>query len=750
MHPLQPPAEELRTTVTHEGLQIAARTGRGGRERNEDSLSIIPAGTGVLLAVADGLGGHIGGEVASSAFCAAVTALAAEHLSGPAGEVALSRLYEAAAARVQQAITQSYAETARTTCALVWLHPQGLVALTVGDTRIYILREGEIGSWRSRDHSIAELALHDVRQEGTAAVSEADRARLYKSLGLKSIPDPTVASHTPLGAGDSVVVCSDGVWGCVAIDDLLDVGASADLPAAVDAVVERAIGFAGADADNATLVVARPQPQATPAGRLARAPGLLRGSVVTLPATGSFTVMGVLRATPESVTYVMQDEEQRVRWLKELDPQLQPDAMSAAYLPETRRLPAALCPPLERADTEHAQLVAFTGAGGTPLGWPANSPAEQPADFPRSLFMALADCHREGIVHGAIRPRNIAWRPNGQIVFLEPVLRKDTASAQQDVADLLHICCALEKPGSARRAKLQALTLTEKLTAAEVVAQLDSRAFSRGRRPGGSGFLSWLRMALPAVAIAAAVIAAWIAMRPYGIIPPPGSPEERPSPAPDALQVSQASASAVSASAPQPLPAAAALAATLPAAPVPVEAGEETLVRLQITAAGGKPVPPGTVRVWANDSAVDATKGFSLQRRSYNLVVEAQGYERYERVLDASRGGHMEVPVQLQKIPVAAQEPAQDVDSGEPPAAAAPVSSKASRPAGKPACPGGAASCLNLTPPPCVSGDDCNHSTESSAAGATAPPDPAAPAPKSPPSPPSPPATDHDSGPPDP
>lgn len=747
LQPRMPPLDELRSTVSEAGLQIAARSGRGGREHNEDSLNIIPAGAGVLLAVADGLGGHQGGEIASNAFCQGLATRAAEHLTGAPEDAALSRLYEAAAADLQQVITRSYAQAARTTCALAWVHPQGIITLTVGDTRVYILREGEIGSWRSRDHSVAELALHDIPQEGAAAVSEIDRSRLYKSLGLKSIPEPALTTHPPLGPRDSVVVCSDGVWGCVAVDDLLDLGASADLPAAVDAVVERAIAFAGADADNATLLVARPQTAAaSPAAGLARAAGLLRGSLVTLPVTGSFMVLGVLRATAESVTYLMQNEQEQVQWLKVLDLQLQPGELSEAYLPGAHRPTTSLCPALERAQTQDAQLVALGPTGATPLGWPAHTPAPLPADFPRNAFLALADCHREGIIHGAIRPRNITWRPNGRVVLLEPRLRKAHASGQQaaahqasvhqDVVDLLRVCCALEQPGAARRAQMQALIRVEKLTAADVVAALDGRSGA-----DSTTLVSWLRTSLPALAIAAAVILAWGVLRPYGqIAPAVVHPQAAFSAGPQGSQ-SPPLAPAASTGPQTPTPSSAATAALATPTSSPPQASDEARVRLQITSADGETVPASTVRVWVNELPVDAAQGFSVQRRNYNLVVEATGYERYERPLDTRSGGQMEVPVQLQKIVIAAPEPkpGPSTVSAEPAAAEASASSPASipvsipgsipgsipasisgaRPADKPACsdrPDSAPSCLDPSTPACgAPGDaaDCTRRDES-------------------------------------
>lgn len=234
------------------GWEIAGAQSLGGRDNQEDGLVILGE-TGakpVLLAVADGAGGHADGEKAS--------------------KTALDRLRQAfvqmpqnlAAARdwMRQAIIAADRDVAalggaRTTVVIVWLGAgKGLVG-HVGDSRLYHFRSGKLG-FRTRDHSVVQLLLDMARLQESEIADHPDRSRLTKALGSGDIDAPEMAEFD-LAAGDGLVLCSDGVWEPLAADELEIALRAPALDREAERLVRQAVQRGGSDADNATIILAR-------------------------------------------------------------------------------------------------------------------------------------------------------------------------------------------------------------------------------------------------------------------------------------------------------------------------------------------------------------------------------------------------------------------------------------------------------------------------------------------------------------
>jgi len=235
------------------------------RERNEDSFYVIdsliqddngqePFG---LFIVADGMGGHQKGEVAS--LLAARTA--ARHIlkniylpslghnnedseNEPINEVLLQAL-ERANARVKELVPEGGTTL---TAALVMGHSAYIVH--IGDTRAYLLNQGEIKQITT-DHSLAQR-LEDLGQ-ATAAEAAHVQNVLYKAIGQgDSIEADTYIQHLP--PGSSLLLCSDGLWGLVENGVLNEiVNASATPQEACERLVAQANQNGGLD--NITAVV---------------------------------------------------------------------------------------------------------------------------------------------------------------------------------------------------------------------------------------------------------------------------------------------------------------------------------------------------------------------------------------------------------------------------------------------------------------------------------------------------------------
>lgn len=234
------------------GVEYAWRTDIGRvRSRNEDSVA-VDAGVG-LLVVADGMGGHNAGDLASRMAIEGVVAA----MQGSTGEDD-QRLVAA----VRQANDAIYAAAGEdyersgmgTTVVAVWLRPTRLVVAHVGDSRLYRLRDGVIEAL-TRDHS----QVQDLVDRGilTPAQARASTRRNFLSRALGTDPDVAIdaAAHTP-AAGDVYLLCSDGLTNMVEDEEIVAlVRDAASLGAAAEALVAQANERGGRD--NITVALAR-------------------------------------------------------------------------------------------------------------------------------------------------------------------------------------------------------------------------------------------------------------------------------------------------------------------------------------------------------------------------------------------------------------------------------------------------------------------------------------------------------------
>ena len=230
-------------------LRYAARSDVGLiREGNEDSGYAGPS----LLAVADGMGGHAAGEVASSV---AVSTLATLEDDVPSTE-----LLDALATAVNQAneaisdMVEKHPQLdgmGTTLTALLWSGRRvGLVH--VGDSRAYLLRNGQIQQI-THDHTFVQQLQDEGRITADEAAVHPQRSLLLRALDGRSNPEPDL-SVREVHLGDRYLVCSDGLSGVVSDAQLGAVLTDSDLESAVDTLVDLALRAGGPD--NITCIVA--------------------------------------------------------------------------------------------------------------------------------------------------------------------------------------------------------------------------------------------------------------------------------------------------------------------------------------------------------------------------------------------------------------------------------------------------------------------------------------------------------------
>ncbi|HEX4834209.1 MAG TPA: PP2C family serine/threonine-protein phosphatase [Trebonia sp.] len=231
-------------------LRFAVRSDVGLlREGNEDSAYAGPH----LLAVADGMGGHAAGEVASSATIDTIAALDTDQ--PPGGLLnALAGAVANANTRLQEMIVADPATEGMGTTLTALLWSDGHAALChIGDSRAYLLREGKFYQI-THDHTLVQSLVDDGRITEDDVATHPQRSLLLRALDGRSTADPDLSTHDAM-PGDRYLLCSDGLSGVVTEQTLHQALSSVrDPDTAALQLVELALK--GGGPDNITCIVA--------------------------------------------------------------------------------------------------------------------------------------------------------------------------------------------------------------------------------------------------------------------------------------------------------------------------------------------------------------------------------------------------------------------------------------------------------------------------------------------------------------
>lgn len=221
----------------------------GGRSKNEDMVQIVSYPESTIVLVADGLGGHRDGDVASRM---TVHTICEEIRDGSASRM----LMEQAIRKANEKIMLRHADgrDMKTTIAVVWLNEDHACAANVGDTRIYQFRDGEI-VFQSVDHSASQLAvmLGEISSENIR--HHCDRNRLTRAIGARE--DIKIDSEIlDVRNGDAFLLCSDGFWEHVWEKEMLeDLEKSSDARSWLHMMRKRVEERLKKNADNHTAAV---------------------------------------------------------------------------------------------------------------------------------------------------------------------------------------------------------------------------------------------------------------------------------------------------------------------------------------------------------------------------------------------------------------------------------------------------------------------------------------------------------------
>jgi protein phosphatase len=206
-----------------------------------------------LLAVADGMGGHAAGEVASAATIEAISAL---DVDDPTGDLlaALANAVTTANLRLQEMILSDPATEGMGTTLTALLWADGQAALChIGDSRAYLLRDGQFYQI-THDHTLVQSLVDEGRITEDDVATHPQRSLLLRALDGRTLADPDLSTHETM-AGDRYLLCSDGLSGVVTEQTMHQALSSVrDPDKAALQLVELALK--GGGPDNITCIVA--------------------------------------------------------------------------------------------------------------------------------------------------------------------------------------------------------------------------------------------------------------------------------------------------------------------------------------------------------------------------------------------------------------------------------------------------------------------------------------------------------------
>lgn len=233
-------------------LKAAGKTHVGQvRADNEDAL-LVDLASGVF-AVADGMGGHAAGEVASRL---AVEALK-ETLSGDSEDSPSDRMYGSynlANARIREEVVNDSSRQGMGTTLVAAKFDSGTVLIAnVGDSRAYLVRDGRMRQVTT-DHSWVMEQVDSGRMDEETAANHPYRNVITRALGSREDVDVDLFKQT-LEPGDRLLLCSDGLTGMLGDSTILEIlEEETNLETAVARLIEEANESGGEDNITAVIV----------------------------------------------------------------------------------------------------------------------------------------------------------------------------------------------------------------------------------------------------------------------------------------------------------------------------------------------------------------------------------------------------------------------------------------------------------------------------------------------------------------
>ncbi|GAB3546492.1 hypothetical protein GCM10027343_24330 [Noviherbaspirillum agri] len=228
----------------------------GGRKNNQDRMGYSFTRDSLLLVVADGMGGHLQGEVAATIALQTIGTLfqqnANPYVKKP--EKFLEDSFLAAHREIHRyRAINNLPETPRTTIVACVVQHNSAYWAHCGDSRLYWMRQGQILA-RTRDHSRIETLIAQGKVDPSERDTHPDRNKLFNCLGAPNMPIVELSRRASLQPGDVLLLCSDGLWSVLPDHVLAQTLNENTVVRAVPDMLRTATSIAGKSSDNVTAL----------------------------------------------------------------------------------------------------------------------------------------------------------------------------------------------------------------------------------------------------------------------------------------------------------------------------------------------------------------------------------------------------------------------------------------------------------------------------------------------------------------
>ncbi|MBV1774469.1 protein phosphatase 2C domain-containing protein [Burkholderiaceae bacterium DAT-1] len=228
---------------------------QGARQYNQDRMCYSYSRDSLLMVVADGMGGHLHGEVAAQITVELLAELF-QRRAKPTIPNPHTFLHDGFV-KCHEAIfnyagNHSLLETPRTTVVAAIIQDGMIYWGHVGDSRLYLLRKGRVHK-RTKDHSKVQALIDQGRITEEQARTHPDRNKIYNCLG-SMFPPEVELDKTQLHDGDTVLLCTDGMWGGLNQVELEQMLSTFPVLYALPQLLDRAEAAGGQYCDNLTAV----------------------------------------------------------------------------------------------------------------------------------------------------------------------------------------------------------------------------------------------------------------------------------------------------------------------------------------------------------------------------------------------------------------------------------------------------------------------------------------------------------------
>jgi serine/threonine protein phosphatase PrpC len=229
---------------------------QGGRKNNQDRVAYSYSRDALLMVVADGMGGHMHGEIAAQ--------IAVQTLTEQFQKMAKPRLADPMAflndatthahfAINDYAVEQDLLEIPHTTCVAAVIQDGTAYWAHVGDSRLYLFSDGSLIA-RTEDHTaVAQLVRDGIITEEEAGIHP-ERNRVSNCLGGYATPQVELSVPLPLHDADTMLLCTDGIWGMINAHELSALLHAYTLEDAVRHMMDHAEFRGGEHGDNLSLI----------------------------------------------------------------------------------------------------------------------------------------------------------------------------------------------------------------------------------------------------------------------------------------------------------------------------------------------------------------------------------------------------------------------------------------------------------------------------------------------------------------